>query len=86
MSLFDLPGFRMDFERHGHILRMSPLEAARTWLDLEFGIGDETALCFAIRKEPRIALDNDALIDLAMEAMDFGMTPEEFLEIAIEES
>ena len=86
MSLVDFPGFRMDFERHGRILKMTPLEAARTMLEYDFGIGDEPALGFAIRKDPRITLTDDALFDLLGEAEDLDWTPQDLLNVAADES
>jgi hypothetical protein len=83
---FDFPGFRMDFERHARILKMTPLEAARTMLRYDFGIGDESALGYAIRKDPRITLDDDALFDLLEDAEDLGWTPQDLLDVAIDES
>jgi len=50
--------------------RLSPLEAMQVWLDGDFGIDEEPALCTAIRKDPRITLSDDDIIDRMVDAME----------------
>jgi hypothetical protein len=59
----------MDKERFEQLRNLSPVEAARAWLDGDFGIGDEPALIEAIRKDKRIKLSDDEIIDFFTEAM-----------------
>ena len=69
---FDVPGFTPDPARHARLIQLSPAEAARALLDGEFTIGDEPPLCFALRKDPRITLDDDAILEVFFEMMDEG--------------
>ena len=52
---------------------LAPVDAVRTWLDGDFGMGDESALISAIRKDSRISLSDDAITDAIMDAMDDGL-------------
>jgi hypothetical protein len=60
--------------------KLSPLDAVDTWLNGDFGIGDETALIAAIRKDARIVLSDDSIIDALCDAMDDHLTAQESLE------
>jgi len=51
----------------------SPIDAVRAWLDGEFGIGDESAMIEAIRKDSRVSLSDDGIIDAILDAMDDGL-------------
>jgi hypothetical protein len=59
---------------------LSPLAAIQAWLEGEFGIGDEPALCFAIRKDARIKLSDDDIADTIIDAMDEELTAQECLD------
>jgi len=59
-----------DNARFERLRSLSPVEAAKAWLDGDFGIGDEPALIEAIRKDKRIKLPDDAIIDFFAEAME----------------
>ena len=56
--------------RHARMIGLSPAQAARTLLDGEFITSDQPALCFALRKDPRITLDDNALLDVFVEVLD----------------
>ena len=64
------PGFRLDMARQARIIHLSPAEAVRTLFRGDWGIGDEAALGFAIRKDPRVTLDDEAILDVYFELMD----------------
>ena len=66
------PGFRPDPARHARLVQLGPAQAARALLDGEFTVGDEAPLCFALRKDPRVTLDDDAILDVLFEVMDEG--------------
>lgn len=61
-----------NIERFDKLRALSPIEAVQAWLDGEFGIGDEPAMIAAIRKDPRISLSDDQIIDAVSDAMDEG--------------
>ena len=50
--------------------QLTPLAAIQTWLDCEFGQDEEPALCFAIRKDARITLSDDEIIDVICDALE----------------
>ena len=52
---------------------LAPIDAVRAWLDGDFGMGDESALISAIRKDTRISLSDDDITDAIMDAMDNGL-------------
>jgi hypothetical protein len=56
-------------ERFEHLRSLTPLEAIRAMLEGDFGIGDEPAIAEAIRKDKRIKLSNDEVIDLLRQAL-----------------
>ena len=60
----------MDKGRFEQLRNLSPVEAARAWLDGDFGVGDEPALIEAIRRDNRIKLSDDEIIDFFAEAME----------------
>ena len=75
-----LPGCRPDFARHARLAQLEPIEAVRALFAGDFGIGEEAALCFAIRQDDRVTLSDDALMDRAFDALDRGQTPEAFFD------
>lgn len=52
---------------------LAPIDAVKAWLDGDFGMGDEPALISAIRKDSRVSLSDDAIIDAMSDAMDEGL-------------
>ena len=63
--------------RYGHL---NPIEAVRRWLGGDFGIDDEPAMIEAIRKDPRVSLSDDKIIELMGEAIDEGWEDQACLE------
>lgn len=59
-----------DKARFERLRSLSPVEAARAWLDGDFGMGDEPAMIEAIRKDGKIKLTDDEIIDFFTEAME----------------
>jgi hypothetical protein len=59
-------------ERFESLRKLIPLEAIRAWQEGRFGIGDEPALIEAIRKDKRVTMSDDKMIDLMCDAMDEG--------------
>jgi hypothetical protein len=71
INLYKLqPQNRARFER---LSGLAPLGAVRAWLDGDFGMGDEPALILAIRKDERVSLSDDDIIDTICDAMDEGL-------------
>jgi hypothetical protein len=60
-------------ERYERLRALAPLEAVRAWINGEFGIGDEPAMIFAIRKDPRISISDEAIEDILMDATEDGL-------------
>lgn len=60
-------------ERFERLRALSPLDGVQAWLDGAFGIGDEPALIFAIRKDSRVTMSDDAIIEAMCDAMDDGL-------------
>ena len=58
------PGLVPNFGRQARLAQLAPVDAARALLDGDFGIGDEPAICFALRRDPRVTLDDDAILDV----------------------
>jgi hypothetical protein len=52
--------------------KLPPLEAVQAWLDGDFGLDEEPALCDAIRKDTRITLSDDDISEIVFGAMDDG--------------
>ncbi len=66
------------FER---LRKLTPLEATKVWREGDFGLDDEPALIESLRRDKRITLSDDKLIDLFAEAMmEEDVDPQEFLE------
>lgn len=64
------PQSKEHFER---LRLLTPPDALRAWLDGDFGIGDEAAMIEAIRKDTRVSLSDDDIIDVVCDAMDEGL-------------
>ncbi|HTH48843.1 MAG TPA: hypothetical protein VMB21_15120 [Candidatus Limnocylindria bacterium] len=64
--------------------QLTPLAAIQTWLDGEFGVDEEPALCFAIRKDARITLSDDEIIDVICDALEQDWPAAECLEALAE--
>lgn len=60
-------------ERFKRLQTLTPIEAVQAWLEGDFGIGDEAALISAIRKDKRVSLSDDQIIDTMCGAMDEGL-------------
>jgi hypothetical protein len=60
----------VDKQRFEHLRSLSPGEAARAWLEGDFGMDEEPAMIQAIRKDKRIKLSDDEIIDFFGEAME----------------
>jgi len=69
-----------DKKRFEQLSALSPVDAVRAWLDGDFGMGDESALISAIRKDSRIKISDDAIEDVIMDAMDEELDAEACLE------
>lgn len=69
-----------NLERFEKLKTLSPLEAVQSWMDGDFGIGDEPALYFAIRKDARVTLSDGDIAEAVFEAMDEGLTAQACLE------
>ena len=59
-------------QRMETLKKLPPLEAVQAWLDGDFGMNEESALCYAIRKDARITLSDDDICEVIFEAMDDG--------------
>lgn len=64
------PGFVPNFGRQARLAQLPPAEAARALLEGDFGFGDEPAICFALRRDPRVTLDDDAILDVFWALLD----------------
>ncbi|MGO8697003.1 MAG: hypothetical protein ACLQVY_04710 [Limisphaerales bacterium] len=60
-------------KRFEELKALRPVDAVRVCLDGDFGMSDEKALTSAIRKDRRITLSDDELLDLIVEAMEDGL-------------
>lgn len=58
-----------DQQRMEALKKLSPLEAIQAWIDGDFGIDEESALCEAIRQDPRIKLSDEEISDVIFDAM-----------------
>jgi len=73
--------FMRNEERFERLRKLTPVEATRAWLDGDFGLEDEPAMIEALRKDKRITLSDDKIIDLFGEAMmEEDVDAQEFLE------
>ena len=52
---------------------LAPVDAIRVCLNGSFGMSDVSTLISAIRKDRRIALSDDELLDLIVEALEDGL-------------
>jgi hypothetical protein len=62
-----------DKERFKRLEALTPVEAVKSWLKGDVGMGDEPALISAIRKDTRLSLSDDDLEDAILDAMDEGL-------------
>jgi hypothetical protein len=67
-------------ERFEALRALTPIDAVQAWLDGDFGVGDEPALIAAIRKDPRVSLSDDDIIDAVCDAIDDGLDAQACLE------
>jgi len=67
-------------ERFERLRALAPIDALKAWLDGDFGIDDEPAMISAIRKDPRVSLSDDQIIDAVCDAMDEGLDASACLE------
>jgi hypothetical protein len=67
-------------ERFERLRGLAPIDAVRAWLDGDFGIDDEPAMISAIRKDPRVSLSDDEIIDAVCDGMDEGLDAQACLE------
>lgn len=68
-------------QRYERLRSLKPIQAVEAWLTGDFGLGDEPALLEAIRKDLRVTLDDEMMLDAIAAAMDGGMSPDECLEL-----
>jgi len=52
-----------------NLQELDPIDAIQVWLDGAFGIGDESAMIKAIRKDKRIILPDEEITDIVCDAM-----------------
>ena len=64
---------RQNQERFERLRQLTPIDAVQAWLDGNFGVGDEPAMIEAIRKDTRVSLSDDDIIDAICDAMDEGL-------------
>lgn len=69
-----------DKQRYDRLSALAPIDAIGSWLDGDFGMGDEPALISAIRKDPRVSMSDDDIEDVIMDAMEDGLDPTACLE------
>lgn len=67
-------------ERFDRLRALAPVDAVQAWLDGDFGIGDEPAMIAAIRRDTRVSLSDDDIIDAVCDAMDEGFDASACLE------
>ncbi len=56
-------------KRFEDLRKLTPVAAAKAWLEGDFGVGDEAALIEAIRKDKRITRSDDEIIDFMTDAL-----------------
>ena len=61
--------FMKNKERYEALRALSPVDAVQAWLDFKFGIDDEPAMLEAIRRDSRIRLSDEEIIDTIQNAM-----------------
>jgi hypothetical protein len=59
-----------DENRFQRLKSLTPIEAAKAWLNGEFGIYDEPAIIAAIRKDLRIKLSDDEIMEFLFKALE----------------
>ena len=68
-------------KQHLELLQeLAPIDALEVWVAGDFGIGDEPTLIGAIRKDERILLSDDAIVEVVCDAMDEGLDAQECIE------
>ncbi len=67
-------------ERFERLRALAPIDAVRAWLDGDFGLDDEAAMIEAIRRDTRVTLSDDDIIDAVSDAMDEGLDAQACLE------
>jgi len=70
-----------DKERFKRLEALTPVEAVKSWVKGDFGMGDEPALISAIREGTRISLSDDGLEDAILDAMDEGLNAPSCLQL-----
>ncbi|HZM01671.1 MAG TPA: hypothetical protein VFC44_01495 [Candidatus Saccharimonadales bacterium] len=60
-------------ERFERLRALAPIDAVQAWLDGDFGIDDEPSMISAVRKDPRVSLSDDDIIDAIGGPMDEGL-------------
>ncbi len=71
-------------QRMETLQQLSPLEAVQAWLDGDFGMDEEPALIFAIRKDPRVTLSDEEIEEIVLDAMAEDCDAETCLELIAE--
>ena len=66
----------MNPKRHDALSRLAPIDAIHAFLAGDFGIGDETAIMTAIRRDPRVTLSNEEILDVLDGALEDGVNAE----------
>ena len=69
-----------DEKRMERIKQLSPIEAVQAWLDGDFCLDEESALCTAIRKDTRITLSDDEFFDAFVLAIEDECDAQQCLE------
>lgn len=70
-------------QRFDRLRSLDPMQAISAWLFGEFSIGDEPALMEAIRKDPRVTLTDEAMMDAMATAIDQGLVAADCLDFLI---
>lgn len=61
--------FETVLDRRARLVQMTPITAVRAWLRGDFGLGDEDALCAAIRRDPAVELTDDEIVSVFYEVL-----------------
>ena len=67
-------------QRFDSLRDLAPVAAVQSWLDGNFGIGDEPALIEAIRKGARVRLQDGKIVDTIYDSMAESISAQECLE------
>lgn len=70
-----------DKQRSENLRSLAPLDAIQAWMDGGFGLGDESAMIEAIRKDKRVSFTDEEIEDIVFEAMDDGLDAPACLEL-----